>query len=195
MFQFVAKHRGIWPVALICEARGVSRSGFCAWLTRGPSKRALRDEQLGREARRSFLDSGQTYGARPVWQDGLAAGLICGLHRTERLMPGQALKVRPRRRRLPIDCGARASGELADNVLDRRVRGAGAEPQMGGRLHLHLDGGGLALRRGRDRPLLAPRGRLVVVSKTRLRDDAGPHDHGPRRRHAGDGALATGETA
>ena len=26
MFGFVAKHRGIWPVALICEALGVSRS-------------------------------------------------------------------------------------------------------------------------------------------------------------------------
>ena len=28
MFAFVAKHRGIWPVALICEALGVSRSGL-----------------------------------------------------------------------------------------------------------------------------------------------------------------------
>lgn len=27
-FGFVAKHRGIWPVNLICEARGVSRSGL-----------------------------------------------------------------------------------------------------------------------------------------------------------------------
>ena len=28
MFAFIAKHRGIWPVALICEALGVSRSGL-----------------------------------------------------------------------------------------------------------------------------------------------------------------------
>lgn len=34
MFSFIAKHRGIWPVALICETLGVSRSGFYAWLTR-----------------------------------------------------------------------------------------------------------------------------------------------------------------
>ena len=25
MFSFIAKHRGIWPVALICEALGVAR--------------------------------------------------------------------------------------------------------------------------------------------------------------------------
>ena len=28
IFGFVAKHRGIWPVAVLCEALGVSRSGF-----------------------------------------------------------------------------------------------------------------------------------------------------------------------
>ena len=33
MFGFVAKHRGIWPVAFLCEALGVSRSGFYACST------------------------------------------------------------------------------------------------------------------------------------------------------------------
>ncbi len=33
-FGFIAKHRGIWPVAWLCEALGVSRSGFHAWLGR-----------------------------------------------------------------------------------------------------------------------------------------------------------------
>lgn len=120
MFAFVAKHRGIWPVALICEALGVSRSGFYAWLTRGPSDRARFDERLGEEVRKSFLDSGRTYGARRVWRDVLAAGLSCGLHRIERLMRSQALKARPRRRRLPIDHGERPRSELASNVLARR---------------------------------------------------------------------------
>ena len=34
MFSFIAKHRGIWAVAVLCEALGVSRSGFYAWLRR-----------------------------------------------------------------------------------------------------------------------------------------------------------------
>jgi putative transposase len=120
MFSFVAKHRGTWPVALICEALGVSRSGFYAWLTRGPSPRAKRHEALTVAIRRSFLDSDRTYGARRVWHDVLAAGLTCGLHAIERLMRHNALKARPRRRRLPTDAGARPATELAANVLDRR---------------------------------------------------------------------------
>ena len=46
-FGFVAKHRGAWPVNLMCEALGVSRGGFYAWLTRPRSQRSLSDEVLG----------------------------------------------------------------------------------------------------------------------------------------------------
>ena len=31
-FSFVAKHRVIWPAGWLCEALGVSRGGFYAWL-------------------------------------------------------------------------------------------------------------------------------------------------------------------
>jgi putative transposase len=120
MFSFVAKYRGIWPVALICETLGVSRSGFYAWLTRSPSDRTKRDEILTKEIRRSFLDSDSTYGARRVWHDVLAAGLTCGLHAVERLMKLNALKARPRRRRAPADAGERPLTELAGNLLDRQ---------------------------------------------------------------------------
>ena len=117
MFGFIAKHRGIWPVSWMCEALGVSRSGFHAWLTRPPSARVQSDEALGARVRESFVRSDRTYGARRVWHDVLAEGLSCGLHRIERLMCRQALRARPRRRRLPTDAGARAA--IAPNVLDR----------------------------------------------------------------------------
>ncbi len=120
MFSFMAKHRGIWPVELICGTLGVSRSGFYGWLTRPPSKRTKRDEVLTREVRKSFLDSGRTYGARRVWHDVLAAGKTCGLHAIERLMQENAFKARPRRRRLPVDAGTRPAAELAANILDRQ---------------------------------------------------------------------------
>ena len=99
--SFIAKHRGIWAVDWMCEALGVSRGGFYAWLTRPRSQRSRSDEELGAKVRTSFLASDRTYGARRVWRDLLADGLSCGLHRIERLMRLQALKARPRRRRLP----------------------------------------------------------------------------------------------
>jgi putative transposase len=121
-FGFVAKHRGAWPVALICEALGVSRSGFYAWLVRPRSRRQCDDEVLGQQARQSFLDSDRTYGARRVWRDVLEAGHRCGLHRVERLMRIQGLRARPRRRGLPTDRGDRPSGAIAPNLLDRQFQ-------------------------------------------------------------------------
>ena len=119
-FAFVAKHRGIWPADWLCEALGVSRGGFYAWLTRPPSARSRGDETLAAKVRNSFLASDRTYGARRVWHDVLADGISCGLHRIERLMRLQALRARPKRRRLPPDTGDRSMGAASPNVLDRR---------------------------------------------------------------------------
>ena len=119
-FGFIAKHRSIWPVAWLCEALGVSRSGFHAWLARGPSARALADEALAPKVRASFVVSARTYGARRVWRDVLADGVCCGLHKVERLMRAQGLRARPRRRALPKDEGERLVSTVAPNVLDRQ---------------------------------------------------------------------------
>jgi putative transposase len=119
-FAFVAKHRGIWPVRWMCEALGVSRSGFHAWLARPPSRRARTDEEVGARVRASFLASDRTYGARRVWRDVLGDGIACGLHKIERLMRAQALRARPRRRGLPKDEGDRLAAALSPNLLDRQ---------------------------------------------------------------------------
>lgn len=50
---------------------------------------------MGTLVRQSFIGSDRTYGSRRVWHDALALGHSCGLHRIERLMREQALRVRP----------------------------------------------------------------------------------------------------
>jgi putative transposase len=104
----------------MCEALGVSRSGFYGWLSRARSRRSRSDEVLGALVRQSFVGSDRTYGARRVWRDVLASGHDCGLHRIERLMRLQALRARPKRRGLPRDLGERSV--IADNVLDRQFQ-------------------------------------------------------------------------
>ena len=47
-----------------------------------------------------------------------------GLHAVERLMRLNALRARPRRRRLPSDNGERSTTEMAANVLDRQFEAA-----------------------------------------------------------------------
>jgi putative transposase len=119
MFAFIAKHRAIWPAAWLCGALGVSRGGFYAWLTRPRSQRSRSDEELTAKVRASFLASDRTYGARRVWRDMIEEGEPCGLHRIERLMRQEALRARPRRRRLPSDTGERSTNAISPNVLDR----------------------------------------------------------------------------
>lgn len=115
-FAFIAKHRSIWPVAWLCDALDVSRSGFHAWLNRSPSAHARHDDVLATAIDRSFKSSDRTYGARRVWHDVLAEGFSCGLHRVERIMREHGLRARPRRRGLPKDVGVRAAA--SDNLLD-----------------------------------------------------------------------------
>ena len=116
-FAFIAKHRHIWPVSWLCEVLEVSRSGFHAWLNRPLSDRAILDAKLVTAIDKSFKASDRTYGARRVWHDVLEEGLICGLHRIERLMRQNAFKARPKRRGKPQDDGERSV--IADNILDR----------------------------------------------------------------------------
>ena len=59
----------------LCEALGVSRGGYYAWLTRPRSQRSRSDEELSAKVRASFLASDRTYGARRVWHDLLAEGV------------------------------------------------------------------------------------------------------------------------
>jgi putative transposase len=91
----------------IATAPGVSRGGFYARLKRPCSRRNRSDEDMSAKVRASFLASDRICGVRRVWHDLLAESVSCGLYRIERLMRLQALRARPRRRRLPPDLGAR----------------------------------------------------------------------------------------
>jgi putative transposase len=119
-FAFIAAHRSIWPVAWLCSALEVSRSGFHAWLARPRSQHAQTDEAIASQVRASFLASDRTYGARRVWRELLTQGLSCGLHKIEQLMRQQALRARPRRRGLPKDIGERRLAAVLPNILDRQ---------------------------------------------------------------------------
>ena len=122
-FGFVAKHRETWPVDVLCEGRGISRSGFYAWQQRPQSTRARTDAAILQTIRASFVLSDSTYGARRMIDEVRDAGHVCGRQRVARLMRGAALRARPRRRALPTDTGIRAI--IAPNVLDREFTATG----------------------------------------------------------------------
>ena len=119
-FGFVAKHRGTWPVDVLCESLGVSRSGFYAWRRRPQSERTRTDTAILVTIRASFVMSDSTYGVRRMLDEVRAAGHLCGRDRVGRLMRYAALRARPRRRAKPTDGGERLEHAIAPNVLDRQ---------------------------------------------------------------------------
>ncbi|QTQ34525.1 Transposase [Aromatoleum petrolei] len=118
-FGFVAKHRAVWPVRVLCEVLGISRSGFYEWFSRRPSPRTRANEKLTGLIRQSFEASDRTYGSRRVWHDVLAWGEHCGIHRVARLMRAAGLAARKKRRRSPNDAGLRPEHSIAPNLLQR----------------------------------------------------------------------------
>lgn len=118
-FGFIAKHRAVWPVRVLCSVLDVSASGFYEWLGRQPSKREVANDKLIGLIRQSFEASDRTYGSRRVWRDVLSWGTRCGIHRVARLMREAGLAARKKRRRLPQDAGLRPEHTIAPNLLQR----------------------------------------------------------------------------
>ena len=56
-------NQAVYPVTVMCEVLGVSRSGYYAWLERPPSKRAIANEELTERIRAIHKESRETYGS------------------------------------------------------------------------------------------------------------------------------------
>ena len=76
----------------MCRALKVHRSGYYAWKAVPLSQRALEDERLLIEIRRSYHDSYGIYGSPRIHRDLLEAGHRCGEKRVARLMSEAKLK-------------------------------------------------------------------------------------------------------
>jgi putative transposase len=97
-FRFVEQEKARYPVRVLCSALGVSPSGYYAWRGRGPSARAVADDALAAEIRRSHARSRGTYGVPRVYADLAEAGHRVARKRVARLMRRERLAGVHRRR-------------------------------------------------------------------------------------------------
>lgn len=118
-YGFIAGHRTVWPIRVMCRLMAVSPSGYYEWSGRQASDRDQANERLTGLVRQSFHASDRTYGSRRVWRDLMAWGEVCSLNRIARLMQVAGLAARKRRRRLPADQGQRPEHSIAANLLQR----------------------------------------------------------------------------
>ena len=120
-FAFIHEHARSFPVRLLCETLEVSPSGFYAWRSRKPSRRATEDEGLAAEIGAIHACSHGRYGSPRVHAELRRRGRRVGRRRVERLMRQHGIHgiVTPRPRRRPRTTDSRHSLPVAPNRLGR----------------------------------------------------------------------------
>ncbi|HEC60555.1 MAG TPA: IS3 family transposase [Methylophaga sp.] len=91
-YTFMDLHRHEFRLSSMCRVLKIHRSGFYAWKTSPLSKRAIADEKLLTDIKRSYNDSYGIYGSPRIHRDLREAGYHCGVKRVARLMLQAKLK-------------------------------------------------------------------------------------------------------
>ena len=97
-----------YSVSRLCRLFNASRSGFIAWMTRGPSKRETSNEALVKLIKKCHVMSRGTYGSHRTWNELHKSGIPCSEKRIARLMKDAGIcgVVRRKHRQTPLDTNA-----------------------------------------------------------------------------------------
>jgi transposase InsO family protein len=109
--------KGKYPISVLCELLGVSRSNYYAARHRGPSTREREDAQLARKIAVAHRRSRGTYGAPRIVEDLREQGVRIGRKRCARLMKAQGIRGRKKHRRKPRTTDSRDTHAPAPNRL------------------------------------------------------------------------------
>jgi putative transposase len=118
MFELVHAEKAHYPIAVLCEALDVSRSGFYAWARRPPSARSKTDARLTVEIVAAHEKSRKRYGSPRIHRALRRKGVRIGEKRVARLMRKNGLVARQKRRfRRTTD--SKHTSPVAPNVVAR----------------------------------------------------------------------------
>jgi putative transposase len=122
IYRIISAEKASFPVSVLCEVLGVSRSGFHAWERRAPSDRALADAWLTEKIKEIHEQVRGVYGSRRVQAElRLGHDVQVSRKRVQRLMrqAGVAGLVKVKRGKTTI----RVPGvRVADDLVDRQFR-------------------------------------------------------------------------
>ena len=106
-----------FPVEMLCDELGVSRSAFNAWVRAKGGKRLAADEQLRGPLHEAFEDSLGTYGYPRLTRELRHRGHRVGKSRVARLMRQESLAVRQSKSFRPRTTQSDHDGPIAPNRL------------------------------------------------------------------------------
>jgi len=117
-YAYIDQHRTIFPVAAMCHALKVSRSGYYTWRCHPESQRTQEDRILLGHIRRVHDQSRQHYGIIKAWKQLHREGIVCGRDRIARLRRAHAIYSK-RRRRFVVTTRSKHTHWIALNRLNR----------------------------------------------------------------------------
>jgi putative transposase len=107
----------------MCDALGVSASGYAAWKRGGCCCKRLTDTQLLALIRSIHQESRGAYGAPRIREEMKARGMPAGKERIRKIMQMHGIRVR-HKRRYKATTDSKHSFPVAPNVLNRQFRAA-----------------------------------------------------------------------
>jgi transposase InsO family protein len=113
-YELVRRLSGRYGVKLLCEALGISRSGYYAFLSGKPGKRAQQEVAIRREILLSHTRA-PSYGADNIHAD-VREKMVCGRNRVRRLMREMGIRS-CRKRKYKATTNSRHSYKVAPNLL------------------------------------------------------------------------------
>jgi putative transposase len=118
-YRFIGAEKTNYPITILCRALQVSSSGYYAFMQRGPSARALANEELLAEIKEIHVESRGTYGSPRMYRELITRGRVVSPGRVERLMRNNEITAR-HKRRFKVTTDSKHNMPVADNTLDRR---------------------------------------------------------------------------
>lgn len=118
-FAFIRDHQAEFPVGVLCEVLGVSRSGYYAWRDRPPSPTAVRRERLVEQIRQAHEEARSVYGSPRVHRELKARGIACCENTVAKLMRARGIRSKAVRRFVARTTESRHDRPVAENILAR----------------------------------------------------------------------------
>ncbi|MGH9705390.1 MAG: IS3 family transposase [Candidatus Acidiferrales bacterium] len=118
-YAFVADHRPVFSVRVMCRCLRIHPSGFYAWLKAPLSRRAREDARQTELIRKAWKESGKVYGYRKLHDDLLDQGETVCPNRVARLARQAGIKAQIGYKRRPGSYGGKPS-VVVNNTLDRQ---------------------------------------------------------------------------
>jgi putative transposase len=118
-YEFIAMHAGEHGVKRMCQALGVTRSGYYAWRNRPASPREQSNQQLVVQIKKIHQSSRQTYGSPRIHAALRRTGIACGRNRVARLMRLHGIAARKSRKRFPVTTHRQPGAVPAPNLLNQ----------------------------------------------------------------------------